>query len=148
MAGDKPVVELPMPVLAATLLWIAAGCSSVQAAPRGADPATPMRIAEAAKMKPAGQIRWVVGYVVHLYRCPPCPEGAACEDCLDDHLVLSDKPERAKGYPHAEGRKDWLFVVPPPQDLGVGKAYRLLIEWRKGSAHGWPPTVGYTVAVR
>jgi hypothetical protein len=118
------------------------------AAAPGSDPANPIRIVEAAKLKPAGQTRWVMGYVVHLFRCPPCPQGATCNDCLDDHLVLSDKPERAKGYPHLEERKDWLFVAPPGQDLIVGKAYRLLIAWREGVSSGWPPTVGYVLEVR
>lgn len=32
----------------------------------------------------------IVGYVIDVYKCPPCPEGAMCKPCLGDHIVVTD----------------------------------------------------------
>lgn len=37
----------------------------------------------------AGPFR-IVGYVIDVYRCPPCPERMQCKPCLGDHVIVTD----------------------------------------------------------
>jgi hypothetical protein len=37
----------------------------------------------------AGSFR-IVGYVIDIYKCPPCPPGAMCKPCIPDNLVVTD----------------------------------------------------------
>jgi hypothetical protein len=32
----------------------------------------------------------IVGSVVQIYNCPPCPPGMQCKPCLGDYLVITD----------------------------------------------------------
>jgi hypothetical protein len=101
-------------VIAATLISLA-GCATGGTPAAGSSPRLPLTVAQAASLKPEGQSLWVEGYVVDLYRCPPCPDGAKCEQCLDDRVVLSDLPERVEGDAYAAERRDWLFLEPGQQ---------------------------------
>ena len=31
------------------------------------------------------------GYVVYIYRCPPCPKGAQCKTCRIPHIAISEE---------------------------------------------------------
>lgn len=132
--------------IAATLVSLA-GCATSGTPAAGNSPRGPLTVAEAASLKPEGQSLWVQGYVVTLYRCPPCPDDAKCEQCLDDRVVLSDMPERVEGDARAAERRDWLFLEPGQQDLTVGQQYRFFVKWREEpSERGEPATVGYVLA--
>jgi hypothetical protein len=133
-------------VIAATLMSLT-GCATSGTLAAGSSERGPLTVAEAASLKPEGQSLWVQGYVVTLYRCPPCPEGAQCEQCLNDHVVLSDAQETVEGDAHAAERRDWLFLEPGQQDLTVGQQYRFFVKWREEpSERGEPATVGYVLA--
>ena len=134
-------------VIVATLIALT-GCATSGTPATGSSERGPLTVAEAASLKPEGQSLWVQGYVVTLYRCPPCPEGATCEQCLNDHVVLSDVQETVEGYAHAAERRDWLFLDPAGKDLTVGQQYRFFVKWREEPSEGGePPTVGYVLAV-
>lgn len=32
----------------------------------------------------------IEGFVIQVYNCPPCPRGAMCKPCIDDHIVVTD----------------------------------------------------------
>ncbi len=32
----------------------------------------------------------IVGYVIDIYKCPPCPPGAMCKPCIPDNIVVTD----------------------------------------------------------
>ena len=32
----------------------------------------------------------IVGFVIHTYKCPPCPPRAMCKPCIGDHIVVTD----------------------------------------------------------
>lgn len=36
-----------------------------------------------------GQFR-IEGYVIDIYKCPPCPPGAMCKPCIPDNIVITD----------------------------------------------------------
>src|SRR5438093_85205 len=36
-----------------------------------------------------GQFR-IEGYVLDIYKCPPCPPGVMCKPCIPDNLVITD----------------------------------------------------------
>ena len=35
----------------------------------------------------------VEGYIIDVFECPPCPEGANCAKCLDPNFTISEKRE-------------------------------------------------------
>lgn len=35
----------------------------------------------------------IVGYVLDIYKCPPCPPGAMCKPCIPDNIVVTDNIE-------------------------------------------------------
>jgi hypothetical protein len=32
----------------------------------------------------------IEGYVIDIYKCPPCPPGAMCKPCIPDNIVITD----------------------------------------------------------
>ena len=32
----------------------------------------------------------IVGYVIDIYKCPPCPPQAMCKPCIPDNIVVTD----------------------------------------------------------
>src|SRR5437867_1863690 len=32
----------------------------------------------------------IEGYVLDIYKCPPCPPGAMCKPCIPDNVVITD----------------------------------------------------------
>lgn len=32
----------------------------------------------------------IEGYVIDIYKCPPCPAGAMCKPCIPDNIVVTD----------------------------------------------------------
>jgi hypothetical protein len=92
----------------------------------------------------------VDAYAISIYLCEPCPPDAECEQCLNDHVVLADRPEPLEG--HGRGRSDLLILEPPadeepgaPEMIGQ-RRYRLRIHLRDPSAapaHESVPTKGW-----
>lgn len=35
----------------------------------------------------------IEGYVLDIYKCPPCPPGAMCKPCIPDNVVITDTAE-------------------------------------------------------
>jgi hypothetical protein len=64
----------------------------------------------------------VEGYVVAVYKCPPCPEGAMCKPCERDHITVSDKNQPVNGT-----LKSYEMKIIATNEFEVGKKYRLSI---------------------
>ncbi|MCB0322986.1 MAG: hypothetical protein KDD69_05410 [Bdellovibrionales bacterium] len=68
-------------------------CNLIAASRATAEVGTPLAtysIAELNDMAPTtGRFR-IQGYVLRRFMCPPCPDGARCEPCNGNHVVVSD----------------------------------------------------------
>ncbi len=50
-------------------------------------------ISELKKLNPSTGVFQLSGYVVNIYDCPPCPEGAICEPCDMPNIIISENKE-------------------------------------------------------
>ena len=46
--------------------------------------------------KTLGDTVRVKAYIVDTYVCPPCPEGAQCKPCMEDHITVTEKKNTKK----------------------------------------------------
>src|SRR5438876_216399 len=65
----------------------------------------------------------IEGYVIDIYKCPPCPPGAMCKPCIPNNIVVTDnieekdlsKIKRLRIYTEKpeqfELKKKYLFTV-------------------------------------
>jgi hypothetical protein len=68
------------------------------------------------------------GYVILISACPPCPEGAHCETCLIDHLVISET-DRFSNLPGSRIRKtDLVLFAADLTQFKIGEKYRFSIK--------------------
>ena len=67
-----------------------------------------------------------VGYVVKIYECPACPEGALCKPCMVDNIVISHEKKELEVY--SPGEKDLIVFVDDPKSFKLGKKYLFLIK--------------------
>jgi hypothetical protein len=78
------------------------------------------------------------GYVIFISTCPPCPDGAVCETCLIDHLLISetDQPSNLTG---SKIRKtDLVLFADNVTQFKAGEKYRFTI--RIPRAYGFDAT--------
>ncbi len=70
----------------------------------------------------------ISAYVVDVYLCPPCPDGAYCKPCIPDNITLSDLPSLTQ--PQAHGSPTLRVFLSPSQaaHLQVGRRYDIQIE--------------------
>jgi hypothetical protein len=68
----------------------------------------------------------IEGYVVQLYKCPPCPRGAMCKPCIGDHLVITDD---VKETDPKLIKRLWVFTD-EPSHFEVGKRYSFQVKIR------------------
>lgn len=47
-------------------------------------------VSSALKNKQNDQSLFVEAIITKVYRCPPCPQGAQCKPCDDEHIILKD----------------------------------------------------------
>lgn len=70
----------------------------------------------------------VEGYVIGISTCPPCPEEATCENCMPDHIILS---ERKRDYFNTPSEPDDLLIETKyanPANFFRGHKYMLYLE--------------------
>ena len=46
----------------------------------------------------------IKAYVLDIYVCPPCPKGAQCKPCMENHLTVTDKKPKDL-FDHASYRR-------------------------------------------
>jgi len=76
----------------------------------------------------------IEGYVLDIYKCPPCPPGATCKPCIPDNVVITDtadpkdlsKINRLRIFTDKpaqfEQKKKYAFTVKLKQPLPAGQA--------------------------
>lgn len=72
----------------------------------------------------------IEGFVMQVYECPPCPEGAQCKPCLGDHVVITDNLQEKDP---ALIKRLRIFNK-QPDDFVVGRKYSFLVKVR-GKIH-------------
>lgn|GEM_PF-5183634 len=77
-------------------------------------------------------------FVVFVYRCPLCPEGALCKPCMRDNVVISESPEPRTNYNNM-GTKDLiLYTTREAPDLEIAKKYEFEIRLQeRGESLSW-----------
>ncbi|HYV24148.1 MAG TPA: hypothetical protein VE969_02840 [Pyrinomonadaceae bacterium] len=80
-----------------------------------------------------GQFR-IEGYVLDIYKCPPCPPRAMCKPCIPDNVVITDTAEpkdlskvnRLRVFTEKpeqfEQKKKYSFTVKLKQPFPAGQA--------------------------
>ena len=76
----------------------------------------------------------IEGFVLDIYKCPPCPPGAMCKPCIPDNVVITDTAEpkdlskvnRLRIYTEKvdqfEQKKKYSFTVKLKQPFPAGQA--------------------------
>ena len=76
----------------------------------------------------------IEGYVLDIYKCPPCPPGAMCKPCIPDNVVITDtagpkdlsKINRLRIFADKpdqfERKKKYSFTVKLKQPFPAGQA--------------------------
>lgn len=49
-----------------------------------------LKFSDLQKYDPANETFQIDGYVMDLYKCPPCPPGAMCKPCIPDNITIVD----------------------------------------------------------
>ncbi|MDD3083698.1 MAG: hypothetical protein PHP82_01615 [Candidatus ainarchaeum sp.] len=68
----------------------------------------------------------IEGYVVKIYSCPPCPEGASCKPCMQDNIIISEKNFLLENY--ALSSTEIILFVENPKQFELGKKYVFSIK--------------------
>lgn len=69
----------------------------------------------------------VEGYVVKVYTCPACPQGAMCKPCMGDNIVISDNSKLIDSYSQVTDSEVIVFTD-NPNVFKLGKRYKLEIR--------------------
>lgn len=84
------------------------------------------RISELNGLNPDFGTYEVVGYVVKIYDCPPCPEYSQCKPCMADHVVIAERRSRFAQYVLTD--REMIVFIDNSDGLRVNKKYRFLIQ--------------------
>ena len=76
----------------------------------------------------------IEGYVLQIYKCPPCPVGAQCKPCLGDHVVVTDNLNEKNPVLI----KHLRIFNKKPEQFEVGKRYSFLVKVRGKIREGRP----------
>ncbi|MBZ0166215.1 MAG: hypothetical protein K8I00_05355 [Candidatus Omnitrophica bacterium] len=112
-----------MNVLFALILMMTLGTPAAALEPV---PQTVYRISELNGINPRFGTYEVWGYVVKVYECPPCPEGAQCKPCMADHIVIAERRSRFAEYVLTD--REMIVFTDDNSDLHLNRKYRFLIQ--------------------
>ena len=76
----------------------------------------------------------IVGYVIDVHKCPPCPEGAMCKPCLGDYIIMSDSlAENDRTLV-----KHLRIFTDKPEQFEAKKKYQFTVKVRGKAVKGQP----------
>ena len=52
-----------------------------------------LKFADLQKYDPVNETFQIDGYVLDIYKCPPCPPGAMCKPCIPDNITIADSSD-------------------------------------------------------
>jgi hypothetical protein len=72
----------------------------------------------------------IEGFVINIYKCPPCPPLATCKPCLPDNIEVTDNPDEKNPALIRRLR----ILTDKPQEFGLKKKYSFVVKVK-----GQPP---------
>ena len=85
---------------------------------------------------PSGSSYNTEGYVARIYACPPCPLGAACAPCMEEHIVISEQSKTLDSGPPTD--LDLVVFVKYSEQFTLGQKYTFSIRIREYSVITFP----------
>ena len=73
---------------AIALMFVAASASFSQSQKHAL-----LKFADLQKYDPVNETFQIDGYVLDIYKCPPCPPGAICKPCIPDNITIADSSD-------------------------------------------------------
>ncbi|MCB9359345.1 hypothetical protein H6503_05410 [Candidatus Woesearchaeota archaeon] len=70
----------------------------------------------------------IEGFIAYEHRCPPCPEGSLCKECMPDNFILSDSQEYDSSYDGMSDSEVIVYIGHDTSNLEVGKKYMLIVD--------------------
>ena len=86
-----------------------------------------LSISKINEKKLTGKVVRTEGYVVKIYRCPPCPKGVYCKPCMKNNAVISMENKQLESYVDLTEREIILFGD-ETEKLKRGKKYHFKIR--------------------
>ena len=78
----------------------------------------------------------IEGYVIDIYKCPPCPPRAICKPCIPDNLVITDAAD-----PKDLSKINRLRIfTDKPDQLELKKKYSFAVNLKNKVPAGHPIT--------
>lgn len=78
----------------------------------------------------------IQGYVLDVYKCPPCPPGAVCKPCTPDNVVITDTAD-----PKDLSKINRLRIVTDkPDQFEQKKKYSFMVKLKQPFPTGQPIT--------
>ncbi len=84
------------------------------------------RISDLNALNPQFGTYEVAGYVVKIYQCPPCPDGAQCKPCMPEHIVIAERRSRFAEYVLTD--KEMIVFMNNPEQLRLNRKYRFVVQ--------------------
>jgi len=76
----------------------------------------------------------IVGVVIDVYKCPPCPAGAMCKPCIGDHIDVTDNPDEKD----PALIKRLRIYTDKPEQFELKKKYLFTVKVRGKIPNGQP----------
>jgi hypothetical protein len=76
----------------------------------------------------------VAGFVIQIYKCPPCPPGAICKPCLGDHIVVTDNMNEKD----AASIQRLRIFTDKPEQFELNKKYSFTVKTRGKTTSSHP----------
>jgi len=78
------------------------------------------------------------GYVVKIYTCPLCPEGALCKTCMQPNIVISENNVLLESYALTEKEMIIFIGDSDPNQLKLGSKYKFSLQITNENTTGEP----------
>lgn len=70
----------------------------------------------------------VTGYVVKIYRCPPCPDGTHCKPCMPPNIVISERNTELAQYALTNQELIVFTTQEQSDELVLDRPYKFLLQ--------------------
>ncbi|MFA5125863.1 MAG: hypothetical protein WC462_02575 [archaeon] len=78
------------------------------------------------------------GYVVKIYVCPPCPEGALCKTCMQPNIVVSENNVLLESYVLTEKEMIIFTGNLDINQFNLGSKYKFIVKITNENTTGEP----------
>ena len=67
------------------------------------------------------------GYVVKIFRCPPCPKKSQCKECMKNNIIVSEKNIVIENYNDVKGTEIIIFTD-NIERFKLSKKYKFVVQ--------------------